>query len=226
MPEHAMTERERWIGTLKFRRPARIPFQPGWPRESTQKRWRAEGLPEGRGWLEAVCEEIGLDLPATAERVGHGVSFRMMPQFEEKILEHRDGHYVVQDWKGNICEISDEFDPSYLRNAIDFVTRKWINLPVESRADWEEMKERYDPDEPGRFPDDFAERCRRLRERDYVSTVPFPGPFWQVREWVGFERLCMMFIDDPDWLREMVEFWTEFVSRTLAPLLEEGAVDH
>ncbi|MGD2174757.1 MAG: uroporphyrinogen decarboxylase family protein, partial [Candidatus Brocadiaceae bacterium] len=220
------TPRERWIGTLKFERPDRIPFQPGWPRESTRRRWHAEGLPEDRNWREVLCEEIGVDLPRTKPRVAHGVSFRMMPQFEEKILEHRDGHYVVQDWKGNICEISDEFDPRYLRNAIDFVTRKWIKLPVEDREGWEEMKRRYEPEEPGRVPEDFEDRCRRLSERDYVSTVAFPGPFWQVREWVGFERLCMLFIDDPDFLREMIGFWTHFVSRTLAPLLEARVVDH
>jgi uroporphyrinogen decarboxylase len=150
----------------------------------------------------------------------------MMPQFEEKVLEHRDGHYVVQDWKGNICEIADKFDPSYLRNAIDFVTRKWIKLPVESRDDWAEMRKRYNPHEPGRFPDDFADRCRRLRERDYVCTVAVSGPFWQMREWVGFERLCMLFLDDPDLVRDMAAFWTEFVSRVLAPLLEAGVVDH
>ena len=83
-----------------------------------------------------------------------------------------------------------------------------------------------DPAERARFPGDFKERCCRLRGRDYVSTVAFPGPFWQIREWVGFERLCTMFIDDPDWLREMVEFWTRFVSRTLAPLLATEVVDH
>jgi uroporphyrinogen decarboxylase len=150
----------------------------------------------------------------------------MIPQFEEKVLAHRDGHYVVQDWKGNVCEISDRFDVSYLRHAIDFVTRRWIRLPVESREDWQRMKERYEPADPARFPDDFAERCRRLRGRDYVSTAAFAGPFWQMREWVGFERLCTIFADEPDWVAEMVAFYEEFVSRTMAPLLEAGAVDH
>ncbi|NIN10779.1 MAG: hypothetical protein GTO61_05190, partial [Gemmatimonadales bacterium] len=49
--------------------------------------------------------------------------------------------------------------------------------------------------------------------------------FWQMREWVGFERLCMMFMDDSDLVREMCAFWTEFVSRTMAPLLAAGVVD-
>ncbi len=220
-----MNARERFIETLTFGTPDKVPFSPGWPRESTRANWRTQGLPEGRNWFEVLCEEIGVEREPTKDRVSHGVDFRMIPQFEEKTLEHRDGHYVVQDWKGNICEISDQFDPRYLRQAIDFVTRKWIKLPVENRDDWEDMKRRYDPEAPGRFPEDFEERCRRLRERDYPCTVHFSGPFWQIREWVGFERLCMMFIEEPDFLAEMVEFWTEFVSRTLAPILEAGVAD-
>jgi len=221
-----LTPRERWICTLKSLPVDKTPFSPGWPRESTQRRWRSEGLPEGADWMAFLCEQIGVERETSRLPVHHGVNFRMVPEFDERVLEHRDGHYVVQDWKGNICEISDEFDVTYLRNAVDFVTRRWIKLPVETREDWDAMKRRYDPAEPGRIPEDFRERCRKLRDRDYVSTAAFPGPFWQIREWVGFERLCMMFIDEPEWLREMIEFWTEFVSRTLTPLLEAEAVDH
>ena len=46
----------------------------------------------------------------------------MIPQFEEKVLEVKENSQVVQDWKGNVCEIGLEFTPEYLRNAIDFVT--------------------------------------------------------------------------------------------------------
>ena len=45
-----------------------------------------------------------------------GINFRMIPTFGEKVLEHRDGHYVVQDWMGNITEISGEYDFTYIRS--------------------------------------------------------------------------------------------------------------
>jgi len=52
---------------------------------------------------------------------------------------------------GNITEISDEYDYTYIRSAIDFVTRKWHDAPVHNRAEWEErMAWRYDPDEASR----------------------------------------------------------------------------
>jgi len=220
-----MTERERMIETLTFGTPDRVPFAPGGARESTLAAWHAQGLPEGRDWRAALREKIGLAPEPPAERVRPGVSFRMIPTFEEKVLEHSGGHYIVQDWMGNVTEISDAYDYTYIRAAKDFVTRKWHKFPVESREDFEAMKKRYDPDAPGRFPGDFRERCRHLRERDRVVHVAFAGPFWQMREWCGFEPLCMLFIEDPGFIEEMVAFWTEFVSRTLAPVLDAGVVD-
>jgi uroporphyrinogen decarboxylase len=210
-----MTTRHRYIETLTFGTPDRIPFHPGGPRESTLRRWRTEGMPADANWQTYLCETIGIEPARTGPHVDIGADFRMIPQFEEKVIEHRDGHYVVQDWKGNICEISDEFDVTYLRVARDFVTRRWIRCPVENRDDWEQMKLRYDLDAPGRFPADFADRCRRAAGRDWVLGVTFSGPFWQMREWCGFEGLCMMMIDQPDLVADMAAFWTEFVAKML-----------
>ena len=210
-----MNPRQRYIETLRFGHPDKIPLSPGGPRESTLAAWRKQGLGQGADWHARMLETLGIEPPATKPRVDIGGSFLMMPQFEEKVLEHRDGHYVVQDWKGNICEISDEFDVTYLRSAKDFCTRRWIKCPVENRDDWEQMKLRYDVDAPGRFPEDFADRAARCADRDWVLHVSFSAPFWQMREWCGFEGLCMMMIDDPDFVAEMAAFWTDFVAEML-----------
>ena len=220
-----MTGRERLLGTLLFGAPDKIPFVPGGPRESTREAWYRQGLTKDRPWLDVLCETIGIRYEPVNCEVQPGVNFRMMPTFEEKVLEHKDGHYIVQDWMGNITEISDKYDYTYIRNALDFVTRKWHKFPVEAREDFEAMKKRYDPEEPGRFPDDFKERCTQLRDREGVVNISFSGPFWQLREWCGFEPLCMLFIEDPDFVREMIAFWTEFASRIMAPILDAGIVD-
>ncbi len=217
-----MTHRERYIETLTFGSPDRIPFQPGGPRESTLAAWRTQGLPEGATWHETLRD--GLGLPPDAFGGGHGlrVDARMIPLFEEKVLEHVDGHYVVQDWKGNVCEISDEFDVTYLRTAKDFVTRRWIRCPVESREDWRRMKERYDPEAPERFGVDLRENAERARAEGRLLTLHVNGPFWQMREWCGFEGLCMMMIDEPELVEEMADFWRAFVSRVLDRALGPG----
>lgn len=58
-----------------------------------------------------------------------------------------------------------------------------------------------------------------------MVTIGVSGPFWQLREWCGFEPLCMLFLEDPDFVREMCEFWVEYVSKTMKRILETGCVD-
>ena len=220
-----MTPRDRFKEAILFGKPDKVPFQPGGPRESTRAMWHTQGLPEGKNYMEAVFEILGFQPDPTKPPVGVGVSFQMIPTFEEKVLEHKDGHYIVQDWMGAITEISDKFDYTYIRSARDFVTRKWHKFPVENRADWENMKWRFDPKAEGRFPKDFEERCEKMKDRDYTASIHFNAPFWQLREWCGMEGLCMLMIDDPELVHEMCRFWADFVSETMAPILERVELD-
>lgn len=220
-----MNARQRFRETLLFGNPDKIPLSPGGPRESTRQKWREQGLPEDVNWHTYLLEILGIEREPHKPRVGLGVSFKMIPTFEEKVLEHKNGHYIVQDWMGAITEISDKYDYTYIRSARDFVTRKWHKFPVENREDWEEMKWRYNVKSEGRFAEDFAERCRKLRDADYPITFKFNGPFWQLREWLGLENLCIMMIEQPGFIEKMIDFWTDFVSETMAPILENVRVD-
>ncbi len=232
-----MTDRERFIETLTFGNPDRIPFMPGHdaPRESTRKRWRNEGVPEDvTDFYGYAAQCIGVESPIPPhKRIDAGVDFRMIPQFEEKVLEEipsdsqdgSPGMKIVQDWKGNICKISGAYDPRYLREPIDFVTRSWIRCPVETREDWESMKTRYVLDTPGRFPADYRERTQILKNRDYPSGLTFPGPFWQLREWLGFENLCMLFLDDPAFVKDMINFWDRFVLELMSEIFKDFVPD-
>lgn len=221
-----MTQKERFLETLLFGKPDKIPFTPGGPRESTLDMWHKQGLPEGINYFDALLKILKIESDQTQPQISLDVSFKMIPEFEEKILEHRDGHYIVQDWMGAITEISDEYDYTYIRSARDFVTRKWHKFPVENEKDWEEMKKRYDIRTPGRFPEDFKEKSKRLKNRDYVFGFYVNGPFWQLREWCGFENLCIFMIQKQDFIQEMLNFWTEFVLETMKPILNNVEVDY
>jgi len=215
-----MTERERFIAAATFQPTDKLPLMTMGPRESTLTAWRQQGLPAGQDWFRALCAQVGIpyEFPQ-APWADPGVNLRMVPTFEEKVLDHRDGHYLVQDWMGNITEIADTFDYTYIRNARDFVTRKWHAFPVSTRADFASMQRRYDPDEPSRFPADFTERVALLQQRDYPQMLVLSGPFWQLREWCGFEPLCMLFLDDPAFVEEMIAFWSDFVTAMLERIL-------
>lgn len=221
-----MNERERFRASLGFGKPDKFTLDPSKPRESTLEAWHQQGLSEGADWYTYLLENLAIEPPRYQQPLDLGVSFKMIPTFEEKVLEHRGGHYIVQDWMGAITEISDKYDYTYIRSAKDFVTRKWHRFPVQTREDWEKMKWRYDPRHPERFPADFEARCQALRDRDYPVRVVFNGPFWQLREWCGFEGLCMLMVDDPAFAEDMAEFWTDFVIQTLEPILERVELDY
>ena len=208
-----MNARTCFVETLLFGTPDRIPLAPGAGRKSTLERWHSEGLPQDVPDIpEHAYREAGGELqwPQTGE--GFRVNVRMIPQFEEKVLEKKERSQIVQDWKGNVCEISNEHSVEHLRNAIDFCTRRWIKCPVETRDDWEDMRRRYDPDDPARYPADPEDVGARLESRTWPVQISTVGPFWQLREWLGFENLCMLFHDDPEFVQEMVAFWGDFVS--------------
>ena len=214
-----MTPRQRFIEAITFGNPDKVPLMPGGPRESTKARWVREGMPAEKAKTGAVSfiinEVLGIDCPPCPDNSGFFADFRMRPQFEEKVLAHENGVLTIRDWMGCTIQISDAYDASYIRSAKDFVTRKWLAFPVYGREDWEKLKWRYNADDPARLPHDLIEAGNRTRSSDAVISLVVNGPFWQAREWMGMENLCMAFIDDPGLVKDMFSFWTEYVDRML-----------
>jgi len=213
-----MTPRERYLATLLFGTPDRLPFYPGGPRQDTFNAWHQQGLPKGVDWFQYLCEQIGVTPECDVEKVQPEVHFEMIPQFEPKVLERKANSIIAQDWKGNVCEIAPEHEDNYLGRKSEiggFVTRRWIKCPVENWDDWEQMKARYKADDPARFPADFAQRCVKFQNRERIIGLGFSGVFWQLREWLGFENLCMAFIEQPDLVADMIKFWDEYVSAVM-----------
>jgi len=218
-----MTSRDRFLKTMLFGTPDRVPLNPGHGRESTRARWRADGLPaeiSTGNYNEYAYRQAGGSLALDNWGPGFHVNERMIPLFEEKVIEEKADSQIVQDWKGNICEIGKEFTLAHLRNASDFCTRRWIKCPVEDWQDWQAMKARYLAATPERLPANAPELTAQLAGRDWPVTLHFSGPFWQLREWLGFEQLCMLFYDDPKLAQDMIEFWTDYIEALLRRCFE------
>ena len=222
----SVSARERYLETLLFGHPDRVPLAPGGPRESTLRAWHAQGLAMSTPYLDALDAALGIPRDAFGSVAHVPECLRMIPTFEEKVLECRDGHFIVQDFMGATTEISQEYDYTYIRTARDFVTRKWHRFPVQSRHDWEDkILWRYNPCDEQRFTIEFATRCREVAESDRAVAVAVNGPFWQMREWVGMENLCIMMAEQPDFVWEMAEFWRRFTLEALAILLGIVSID-
>src|SRR5690554_5757731 len=93
MPTNAltmMTDRERYLAALLYQKPDRVPFMPGHGRRSTRENWHRQGLPaDVEDYHTYVCQLIGIDPPARPTLAPPEVRFTMIPEFEEKVIEHR-----------------------------------------------------------------------------------------------------------------------------------------
>jgi len=105
-----MTERERYLETMLFGAPDRVPLAPGGGRQSTRAAWHEQGLPpDVRDYNQYAYRLVGGELEWPRGGPGFPVNYRMIPIFEEKVIEEREHSRIVQDWKGNVCEIGKEF---------------------------------------------------------------------------------------------------------------------
>jgi len=81
-----MNARERYLETMLFGKPDKVPFSPGGPRQSTRAMWYTQGLPEGVDWSTHLYEILGIEREVRTPNVNLGLPwdcFRMKPMFEE-----------------------------------------------------------------------------------------------------------------------------------------------
>lgn len=221
-----MNPRKRYLETMLFGSPDKIPFSPGNGRESTIARWKKEGMPEGMSQREALLKAIDIEDDKTKKVFNfNGVNFKPFPAYEEKILKHENGHYIVQTEFGSIVEMADNFNLIHLRSAKDFVTRKYHKFAVENEKDWQDMKRRLDASSKERFPADFEKRCEEIKQRNYTAGLGVPGIFWTLRDFCGLENLCFMMIEQPDLVKEMAEHWCNFILKITREVVSRTDID-
>jgi uroporphyrinogen decarboxylase len=98
-----------------------------------------------------------------------------------------------------------------------------IEYPVKTRSDWEELKLRFNPDDPGRLPPDWQARCERWRADGPVIKFQgqrSPSLFGFVRELMGPERTLYAFYDEPGLVHDIMETNTEFILGVLRRVTE------
>jgi len=205
-----MTPKKRYLETINFNKPDRIPYRFGHSRESTLSAWHYQGLKKGINLEELMGYDRWEGVP---------INLLPLPRFEEVTLEEYEDKRVWIDELG--AKRIDHKNPA----TPGFVTRSWLEFPVKDRDDFEKMKERFKPDTPGRFHEDWKKFVAERKHRDYVLQLTVYGPFWRVRDWVGFENLCMMFITDPKLVRDMMEYTIDFSIETLRGRIKELGID-
>ncbi len=230
-----MTHRERLLTVFRHQPPDRMPYRFGGPRASTFAAWRKQGLSEEQ--MNHFGEFCGYDPSCGIGKLYCGP----LPAFPEETIEVRGNTRVWRDSWG-VTRIDAIHQPTE-----GFATRRYLDFPVKSLADFEKMKERFDPHTPERTESDLGapvpetinpDGYRHYRPGqgwkdlvDYCRTTDapiatsLPGLYWTARDWCGFEGLSVMFYDQPELVHEMMEYWTWFIMELCREPLSNIRVD-
>lgn len=191
-----MTNRERIRNTALCKPVDRAPlsFYFG-PWEDTILAWQKQGFPVGLEW------DHGLGLDSGFRFVD--VNLGYCPAFPYKILEEKEHTRIVQDEFGIVAEIHKE------HSSIP----RYLEYPVKDWEDWERLKkERLDPDDPKRFPENWESLVEEYNNGDQIiqlGWLPY-GLFGTLRDMMGVETLLITFYDDPDLIHAMMDGLTDF----------------
>jgi len=104
----------------------------------------------------------------------------------------------------------------------------FLEFPIRDRATWEAFRDEFlDPDHPCRVINE--EQLRKAEEMSRTTanpvTVGFGSFIGWIRDWMGFESIAYLSIDDPDLLEEMVARLAEMRLKLMPQVLERGQFD-
>ena len=138
-----------------------------------------------------------------------------VPPFENEVVSEDDECTIWRDGQGVVKK--DRKDGSSMSQFLDF--------PVKSRADWEDIKRRMDPADPSRYPD-WAEVHRLHDNRDYVIGWYIVGGYGFPRNLFGEEHLAYAYYDDPKLMHEIMEHWLFFMKEAASRVLTNFTPDY
>ncbi len=217
-----MNQRQRFIETMTFGTPDRVPNHELGLWGQTVDRWLEEGMPEevvGASWFDGV-EQYGMD-----RREFLNVNLHMMPPFDLEVLEETDRHIVLRDGQGIVRKAMKEGTVRGMRPSMD----QYLRFAVETPEDFADLKKRYVASDPARYPDRWDERLKGWAQRDHVLCLCVNcamGLYSNMRVWMGTENLSMAFYDQPKLVHEMLDFITDFTIEALTRALEEVDIDY
>ena len=139
------------------------------------------------------------------------------PPFEYTILEETEEYTIFQDEFG--------IRTKTLKQTTS--TPQFLKRPVENRRDFEAIRERLKPVLKERVPAQWKELVQQYAQRDYPLTIGgHPCGFWApLRLLMGEVRLMLNFYDDPQLVRDFMNYLADFWIQLWGEVLSEIKVD-
>lgn len=216
-----MTSRERFVRCNLFQSVDRAPFTEIAVWGQTVDRWLAEGMPRDidTSFYLNGSEYLGFDrwecLP---------INVWMYPDFPTEVIEEDERIIIYRGGDGVLHRALEEGTARGTRASMD----QYLSFPVADRASFLDMKKRYNPHAPIRYPRWWADVVRTYRGRNYPLALTAYGGFGlysMLRRWMGTEKACTVFYDDPALAEEMLDFLTDFFIEVTARALQDIDID-
>ena len=209
-----MNDRQRFYATMHYQPRDRSPLCDFGFWDETLVLWREQGLP---AHVNASNADVFFGMDFGLDRIGgaSGINVGLVPPFEEKVLEDRGDHEVVQQGDG----------VRVLRKKFMGSIPQHLGHLLVDRDSWRKhYLPRLDPTQPGRFPADWEERVKAWRDphRTQVISLPAGSLYGCIRDWMGLENVSLVVYDDPAWFEEMVTTLADCVIGVLSQALATG----
>lgn len=225
-----MNSRQSFLETVSFGSPTRVPNYEVGVWEQTWERWFSEGLP--RDVIHHLLPTglfMGEPFFGLDRRDYAGPNLRMLPEFEETVLEETERHVVYQDTSGVVRKALKEGTVRGWRTCMD----QFLRFPVGNRDDFLGLLKRYKAHSPIRYPLDWEDRVAIWKDRDYVVCAgahdPKGGSFGlysRLRLLMGTEGVSVAFYDQPELIDEMLDFFVDFFIETTRKAFSQVRMDY
>ncbi|MCC7203746.1 MAG: hypothetical protein IT441_01595 [Phycisphaeraceae bacterium] len=203
-----MNTRERFIAQMHYQpRDRSLIWDFNFWRETIAV-WHEQGLPpQIKHDYSGVTTDAFFGMDPTAHWTGHS---GLCPAFEEKVIEDRGDHEVIQQGTGT----------TVLRKKFMSSIPMHLGHTLVDRESWKKhYLPRLDPDHPGRFN---LQRVREQDAREEVLLLSGGSLYGNLRDWMGMENLSMVVYDDPAWFEEMVVAQADCTVGVIQKAIEHG----
>jgi len=203
-----MNNRERIIATVLGTPADRVPyFSCLGPWGETIDRWKAEGMTGT--WDEGLDFDAGFQILP--------VNLGYCPGWEPETIEVRERTVIVRDAMGILQE----------QRKGGSTIPHYIDYPVKDRETWEAVQWRLNPSDPKRFPDNWADVCKKFNNGDAVNQLgSYPwGLFGTARDMMGLEPLLVSFYTQPELVHDIMDKLTTMWLSIYEKVVQDVRVD-
>lgn len=181
------------------------------------ERWKEQGMPD-----DVPLHELFEYDPPGDHALGQlgWCEAAFLPAFEDKVIEDRGDHELVQDSAGRHI--------LFFKGRRNGFMPEYLDHPVKDMKTWEEnVKWRLDPTTPGRYTDleSRMENAGAEAARGMMISQRVIGGYMYLRSLIGPEHVLYAFHDMPDLIHDCMRTWFELADAVIARHQEYVTLD-